>query len=453
MERPPRLRRYLKKDYTSRVEFPVEILGRDNQVRRYPFDDAVRLYHRRIETASLRYADADTVDAEVGHCRLRIDQLRRSYIAAAGAGRPSAASGLLGGPMAADILFFLRRMLGETDGDAASAALVALPGDGTGELWWWSGAVPTGGCTLYAFRLDGEGPPGARLALERELARLRAAERECGAEHLYAGLITADLALLMAGTEPWAGPSGILNLATSTGDDADRPVDPWRAAMLALQEGQVHHALRTLEDALDADPTRRVLARSGAVVAVMAGEPGRAEFIARFGLCAEPGDGLLRYLLALSRCMQGQRLDEAAFGPGTPRGILAMLGALHALGDGRPLRCLSAGARARLQLGDTDWFALRVARAARFCAWAMVLSRSSAAAVVAMSLWLATSAEWVPSLGAALLAAGLAVVADLRCRRIARSALRSGQIGTVRLCPPELLPREVEARGMIPGCA
>ncbi len=453
MERPPRIRRYLKKDYSSRVEFPVEILGRDNQVRRYPFDDAVRLYHRRIETASLRYADPDTVDAEVGHCRLRIDQLRRSYIAAAGAGRPSAASGLLGGPMAADILFFLRRVLGESDGDAASATLVSLPGNGAGELWWWSGVGPSRGCTLYAFRLDGEGPPAARLALERELARLRASAHESGAEHLYAGLITADLALLLAGTEHWEGPSGILNLGAAGYADDDQPVDPWRAAMLALQEGQVHHALRTLEAALDADPTRRVLARSGAVVAVMAGEPGRAEFIARFGLLAEPTDGLLRYLLALSGAMQGRPLDPSLFGPGAPRGTLAMLAALHALAAGRPVSALSAGVDARLQLGDADWFALGVARAVRFAAWALILSRGSAGAVLAMSFWLGASGEWLSGLGAAGLAVGLAVVAELRCRRMAGSALRSGQLGAVRLCPPELLPREAEARGMMPGCA
>ena len=453
MERPPRIRRYRKKDYSSRVEFPVEILGRDNQVRRFPFDDAVRLYHRRIETASLRYADADTVDAEVGHCRLRIDQLRRSYIAAAGAGRPSAASGLLGGPMAADILFFLRRALGESEGDAASATLVSLGGSPAGELWWWSGTGATRGCTLYAFRLDGEGPPEARLALERELARLRAAEHELGAEHLYAGLITADLALLLAGTECWQGPSGILNLSPAESRDDDHPPDPWRAAMLALQEGQVHHALRTLEAALDADPGRRVLARSGAVVAVMAGEPARAEFIARFGLCAEPGDGLLRYLLALSTCMQGGTLDESSFGPGRPRGTLAMLAALNALARGRPLAALSAGAGARLQLGDADWFALAVARAVRFSAWSLVLSRSFAGAVVVLSLGLASAGEWMPGLGSALLATVLAGVAELRCRKMARAALRTGQLGAVRLCPPELLPRELEARGMMGGCA
>ncbi len=166
MDRTPRLSRYSRKDYTLRVEFPVEIVGRDNQVRRYPFDDALRLYQRRIDTAPLRYADPETIDAEVKHCRLRIDQLRRSYIAAAGGGRPVAAEGLLAGPMAADILFFLRQVLGDGPGDAAAATLIPLY-TAQAEAWWLQGAAAPRGAVLYAFRLDPSGPSGSRASLER----------------------------------------------------------------------------------------------------------------------------------------------------------------------------------------------------------------------------------------------------------------------------------------------
>ena len=67
MDKDWKLQRYGRKDYTDVVEFPVEIVGRDGVVRRYSFEDSVRLYQRRITFAPLRYRDTDLVDAEVGH--------------------------------------------------------------------------------------------------------------------------------------------------------------------------------------------------------------------------------------------------------------------------------------------------------------------------------------------------------------------------------------------------
>ena len=54
-----KLQRYDRKDYTELVEFPVEIVGRDGVIRRYSFEDAIRLYQRRISFASVRYRDPD----------------------------------------------------------------------------------------------------------------------------------------------------------------------------------------------------------------------------------------------------------------------------------------------------------------------------------------------------------------------------------------------------------
>ena len=443
MDRPPRIRRYQKKDYTQRVEFPVEIVGRDNQVRRYAFDDAIRLYQRRIETASSRYADPETIDAEVRHCRLRIEQLRRSYIEAAGGGRPAAAEGLLGGPMAADILFFLRTVLGDQHGDAAAATLIPLL-DGESEAWWWSGPAAPRGAVLYAFRLDPSGPMGARIALERELSRLRAAENEPGAERMYVGTVTADLALLLAGTEPWDGPRGLLNVAAAP--ESDEPVDPWRAAMVALQEGQTHFALRQLESALDKDPTRKVLARAGAVIGLMAEEPVRAEFIARFGLLAAPGDASLRYFLALAQCMQG-RAEEAApdFVAETERGTVAMIAALHRLGQGRLRAALRAARRATLGVSDAEWFSVRVSRSVRVLALALMLARGSAALSVVSAAMLVWASRPGLGLGAGGVALGLALFAEVRTRRLAQRALLTGRMGGVRLVSPESLPRDGEA--------
>ena len=79
MDKGRKLKRYGRKDYSQLVEFPVEIIGRDGVVRRYNFEQSVQLYQRRIASAGLRYSDASVVHAEVGHCRQRIQQLRRSY--------------------------------------------------------------------------------------------------------------------------------------------------------------------------------------------------------------------------------------------------------------------------------------------------------------------------------------------------------------------------------------
>ena len=88
MDKNGKLQRYDRKDYSELVDFPVEIVGRDGVVRRYVFEDSVRLYQRRITFAPIRYRDAELAAAEVGHCRSRISQLRTSYFVQFGWGTP-----------------------------------------------------------------------------------------------------------------------------------------------------------------------------------------------------------------------------------------------------------------------------------------------------------------------------------------------------------------------------
>ena len=76
-----KIRRYKRKDYTAVVEFPVEIIGRDGVVRRYSFEESIRLYQRRIASADLRYSDTELIEAEKQHCINRINQLRKSFFA------------------------------------------------------------------------------------------------------------------------------------------------------------------------------------------------------------------------------------------------------------------------------------------------------------------------------------------------------------------------------------
>ena len=79
MDKDWKLQRYGRKDYSEIVDFPVEIVGRDGVVRRYSFEDSIRLYQRRITFAGIRYRETELIEAESQHCQSRIDQLRRSY--------------------------------------------------------------------------------------------------------------------------------------------------------------------------------------------------------------------------------------------------------------------------------------------------------------------------------------------------------------------------------------
>ncbi|MCK6531110.1 tetratricopeptide repeat protein [Myxococcota bacterium] len=80
MEKQDKLKRYLRKDYSELVEFPVELVDRDGVVRRYSFEESVEVYQRRIQTAAWRYDDADLIAAEVDHCTKRIEQIERSFL-------------------------------------------------------------------------------------------------------------------------------------------------------------------------------------------------------------------------------------------------------------------------------------------------------------------------------------------------------------------------------------
>ena len=51
LDKSHKIRRYKRKDYTAVVDFPVEIIGRDGVVRRYSFEESIRLYQRRIASA------------------------------------------------------------------------------------------------------------------------------------------------------------------------------------------------------------------------------------------------------------------------------------------------------------------------------------------------------------------------------------------------------------------
>ncbi|MFN7145395.1 MAG: hypothetical protein ACK4YP_16600, partial [Myxococcota bacterium] len=209
MERATRLRRYLRKDYTQLVEFPVEIVGRDGLVRRYSFDDSVRLYHRRIHSAPMRYDDGDLVDAEVRHCRQRIDQLRRSYLEHFGWGtlRDGQIGGLFGGALAAEVAAFLHRAFA-AEREGPRSLRVTLIDSSVGDTFYLRCLETGRAWMLYAWRLDTDGPAGARDAWQSTVARLAAAPAGEGVERLLYTAEGPDVALALAGTGEWHGPAG-----------------------------------------------------------------------------------------------------------------------------------------------------------------------------------------------------------------------------------------------------
>lgn len=449
MERATRLRRYLRKDYTQLVEFPVEIVGRDGLVRRYSFDDSVRLYHRRIHSAPMRYDDGDLVDAEVRHCRQRIEQLRRSYLEHFGWGtlRDGQIGGLFGGPLAAEVAAFLHRAFA-AEREGPRSLRVTLIHSGVGDTFYLRCVETSRAWMLYAWRLDADGPAGARDAWQSTVARLAAAPVGDGVERLLYTAEGPDVALALAGTGEWLGPAGD---AGPDGLDGESP-DPLHAGLRALYDGHPADALGILEAGLDAGPARLGLAQATALVALLEGEAERAEFAARFGRLHRPADPLLTYLLGVAVARAG-RLDEAralaeegaAIAPRSP--LAPLLAGVLALRSGRLLTAWRALGSACVAGRDAR-YVVRAARTVR--SWMTRWAVATLAGAGAIAGGVALVAVGAPMAGVAVIAAGIVGI-SLAAVRLARAAvaLAAGEkrTGVPRLVSLELLPRDRELDG------
>lgn len=454
MERASRLRRYLRKDYTQIVEFPVEIIGRDGQVRRYSFDESVRLYQRRIRSAPMRYDDGELIDAEARHCRQRIEQLRRSYLEHFGWGnlRSGDVGGLLSGPLAAELVSFLRRVFA-AGRDGPTSLSLSLVRSAEYDLLYLACSVRKRTYFLYAFRLDGTGPPGARDAYRANLRQLASVPPGEDVERLFVVHEGPDVAFLLSGEGEWDGPvvgmppdeGGFLS--ESAGPEEE--IDPWAAGLRALHEGAVGEAVRTFESGMEAHPLRVCFPQAVGVVALLDNEPERAEFGARLGTLQHPGDPLCTYLLAVSLARQGRLVEAEAALPPPERcsgSLQVALSALLSLRKGR----VDAAWRVLRRLPASD------TRDERFVARLLQRVRREvdlAAALVGVVLTalsatvggaLLAEAPWVQGalLGAATgLLLGAAFGAWQVRRRVA-SVLSGGLHMNVRLVSIELLPRE-----------
>jgi Flp pilus assembly protein TadD len=306
IDRSWKLQRYDRKDYSELVEFPVEIVGRDGVVRRYSFEDSIRLYQRRISFAPVRYRERELVAAELLHCKSRIEQLRRSYFQrfgwAAEPGRRGPEDSLrhLSGELAA----FLCRVL-RSDGRVDVRIEAVNPtADGAG-TWYVTPAGARTGMLLYVYRFEGEDPEPGRERFFRQVKDLeRIGHADGDTERLLAFHHTLDCAFVLSGD---ADSAAIVDARAGEEDDASEVAPtPWDEIVDAIRRGDHAGALRRCRQVVIDQPWHRQAYTAGALLAVAAGELVVAEELGLLGVKYFPTDAALRYYLAVAWARQGR---------------------------------------------------------------------------------------------------------------------------------------------------
>jgi len=315
MDKTRKLRRYNRKDYTAMVEFPVEIVGRDGVVRRYSFEDSIRLYQHRISSAAGRYDDGEIARAEAQHCRRRIDQLRRSYLERYGEAVLQRSRGLALAPgLASELTAFVRRCVCPQGG----MDLVELAHLGQLDHCEAYSLRPEAGASclvlyLYSFDSEDDGSGPCRTAFFAQVKLLQRG-RSCApdVETLVAFHHTADFGLVLAGAadaaaalaRPFEAPEMD---ALLEGPEQGRPqLD----ALSRLRRGDAQGALRVFEQAYERHPYRRSAYLGAAVVADQLGHFEAGALAAQMGSHYFPGDSGLAWHLAVAQLRLGD-LDAA----------------------------------------------------------------------------------------------------------------------------------------------
>ena len=370
MDKDRKLRRYNRKDYSQLVDFPVEIVGRDGVVRRYSFEESVRLYQRRIASAGMRYSDADIAQAEARHCRLRIEQLRRSYFARYGwSSIQGAEAGV--GELAGEVAAFLRRCLDGADIAPESLSLSSVEEDAVRRVFYAfprdEGDPLDERYLLYVYRFASAEGTQEREAFFDFLKALQAV-RVGGdnVESLLAFHHSADCGLILTGrgraggAAPWSPASfsepfeGGEGMAPPPSARLPAP-DPVREGMVLLQQGEARAAYTCFTRAYEENHYRRAAYIGAAVVADQLGEHADAETAALMGSRYFSSDSVLRYHLAVARLRQGDGEgahevfagfpeDDAFPSDGLARTLLGALIALRRGNVRRGRRLLNAAA-------------------------------------------------------------------------------------------------------------
>ena len=303
-----KLQRYDRKDYTELVEFPVEIVGRDGVVRRYTFEDSIRLYQRRITFAPIRFRDGDLVKAEMGHCRSRIGQLRRSYFHSYGWGTPEGESGAEDtfGELAGELAAFLCRVL-RTEG--RPELHFEAVGDENGVSTWF--ITPRGGLgiLLYVHRFDGPAADQVREGFFAQLKKLEgvSSRDEGEVERLLAFHHTVDCGFILAGR---GNELDEVSIGPHDDPSMDLSPTPFDEVLELVRRGDAERALLHCKLLVDEQPWHLSAYSLGALIAIQLGDGSVAEDLAGIGSRYFSEDALLHWYLGIARRMQG-RTEEA----------------------------------------------------------------------------------------------------------------------------------------------
>lgn len=334
MDKNWKLQRYDRKDYSELVDFPVEIVGRDGVVRRYTFEDSIRLYQRRITFAPIRYRDDDLVRAEVNHCRSRIGQLRRSYFHRYGwgtpEGQPSAEQCF--GDLCGELAAFMSRVLDADDRPEIRFDRLAVD-DGGASTWFVTPEDARAGMLLYVHRFPESGSDSNRETFFRSLKTLERHGRTGGdSERLIAFHHTVDCGFVLTGR------GGDVH-QVARGSRSHRAVDlapsPWDEVLEMVRKGDYEAALQRCRGLIRDQPYHRNAYVAGSMLANFLGEHHLAESLASVGVRYFPRDGALHYYLgvALLRIEQGEPLHHLELAVELAPDMVsarALLGLLHA---------------------------------------------------------------------------------------------------------------------------
>ena len=230
----PSNRKHRHKDYGELVSFPVEIIAKDGSVRRFPFEDAVAMYQRRVDYASSRFPDPLEAEAERAHCTNRVQQLRDSYFRRFGWADSEERFGPHGGEVAA----FLRRILG-VDG---RLSLKLGPVSDSGRDIHMAD-LPPGMKVYYVHEAQEDG--GARAALQGVLHALggNVSSGEQHTEHLLAMHRGVDFLVGLTGRWEHVQQLSSQPYRPEMFEVASVAPSPWDATWGALRGGDYQMAL------------------------------------------------------------------------------------------------------------------------------------------------------------------------------------------------------------------
>jgi hypothetical protein len=312
MDKNWKLQRYDRKDYSELVEFPVEIVGRDGVVRRYTFEDSIRLYQRRITFAPIRYRDNDLVRAEVNHCGSRIGQLRRSYFHRFGWGTPVGEQGaeLVFGALAGELAAFLRRVLRCDGRPEVHFQRVHGASPASCSTWFVRPLTEKTGMILYVQEFNGDAADETRNAFFsflKDLERMRGNEGD--GERLIAFHHASDCGFVLTGR----GTEYASLIPVGDDDDAiEISMTPWDEALEVVRRGEYSTALQRAREMIEQQPYHRNAYLLGSMLANFLGEHVQAEEFALLGSRYFPADGTLLYYLGLSRSNQDRPAEAEA---------------------------------------------------------------------------------------------------------------------------------------------